>query len=87
MHIGSVMTEIVSEADTEYTEVAEEYEEDVLVVGVPKAFTNFSMSSSYRRQTPVHNLLLFSNYYACCALSFEEKDLHHLLIKNKTYFY
>jgi hypothetical protein len=35
--------------------VAEEYEEDVLVVGVLEAFTNFSMSSSYPRQAPVHN--------------------------------
>ena len=31
MHIGSVMTESVPEADPEYAEVAEEYEEDVLI--------------------------------------------------------
>ena len=32
------------EADSEYEEVAEKYEEDVLVIGVHEAFTNFSMS-------------------------------------------
>jgi hypothetical protein len=40
MHIGSVMTENVPEADPEYTEVAKEYEKDVLVVGVPDVFSN-----------------------------------------------
>jgi hypothetical protein len=49
------MTENVSEVDPKYTEVAEGYEEDVLVVSVPEAFTNFSMSGSYQRQSPVHN--------------------------------
>ena len=48
MHIGSVMTENVPEADPEYVEVAEKNEEDVLVIGVPEAFTNFSMSDSYQ---------------------------------------
>ena len=32
MHIGSVMTENVLEADPKYAEVADEYEEEVLVV-------------------------------------------------------
>ena len=32
------------EADSEYEEVAEKYEVDVLVIGVHEAFTNFSMS-------------------------------------------
>jgi hypothetical protein len=49
------MTENVPEADPEYAEVAEEYKEDVLVVDVPVAFTNFLMSGSYLRQSPVHN--------------------------------
>ena len=35
----------VPEADSEYEEVAEKYEEDVLVIVVSEAFTNFSMSS------------------------------------------
>jgi hypothetical protein len=35
--------------------VAEEYEEDILVVGVAEAFTNFLMSGSYLRQATVHN--------------------------------
>ena len=34
----------VPEADSEYEEVAEKYEVDVLVIGVHEAFTNFSMS-------------------------------------------
>jgi hypothetical protein len=65
MCIGSVMTEIMPDADTEYMEVAEEYEEDVLVVGVSKAFTNFLLSGSFLRQarciTPTfqHLLCLF----------------------------
>ena len=71
MHIGSVMTEIVSEADTEYTEVAEEYEEDVLVVGVPKAFTNFPLSGSFLRQTPVHSPYFSALIMFVCALSFD----------------
>jgi hypothetical protein len=49
------MTENVWEADLEYVEEAEEYEEDVLVDGVPEAFTNSSMSGSYPRQAPVYN--------------------------------
>jgi hypothetical protein len=48
MHIGLVMTESVPEADLEYAE-------DVIVIGVSKAFTNFSLSGSYPRQAPVHN--------------------------------
>jgi hypothetical protein len=36
MHIGSVITE-----NLKYTEVAKEYEEEVLVVGVHEASTNF----------------------------------------------
>ena len=79
MHIGSVMTEIVSEADTEYTEVAEEYEEDVLVVGVPKAFTNFPLPGSFLRQAPVHSPYFSALIMFVCALSFEKKDLHHLM--------
>ena len=39
--IGSAMTKNVPEADPKYAEVAVEYEEEVLVVGVPEAFTNF----------------------------------------------
>ena len=41
MHICSVMTENVPWADPKYAEVAKEYEEEVLVVGVPEAITNF----------------------------------------------
>ena len=43
MHIGSTMTENVSEADPKYAEVAKEYEEEVLVVDVPEGFTNFPL--------------------------------------------
>jgi hypothetical protein len=43
------MTKNVPEADTEYAEVAKEYEEDALVVGASEAFTNFSISGSYPR--------------------------------------
>ena len=49
------MTENMPEADPEYAEVAKEYEEDVLVVGVPKAFINFPLSGSYLRQALMHN--------------------------------
>jgi hypothetical protein len=73
------MTENMPEADPKYGEVAEEYEEDVLVVGVPKAFTKFSMSSSYLRQAPVHNPYFSVIIMFVCALNFEEKDLHHLM--------
>ena len=49
------MTDNVWEADQEYAEVAEKYEEDVLVAGVPEAFINFSMSGSNPRQAAVYN--------------------------------
>ena len=71
------MTENVPEVDPEYVEVAEEYEEDVLIVGVPKACTNFSLSGSCLRQVPVHNHYFSALIIFVCALSFEEKDLHH----------
>jgi hypothetical protein len=77
MHIGLAMTEKVPEANSKYTEVAEEHEEDVLVVGVPKTFTNFPLSGSYLRQAPVHNPYFLALFV--CALSFEEIDLHHLM--------
>jgi len=48
MNIGSAMTENVPKIDPEYVEVAEKNEEDVLVIGVPEAFTNFLMSGSYQ---------------------------------------
>ena len=43
MHVGSSMIESVSEADLEYAEVAE------VIIVVPEAFTNFSMSDFYPR--------------------------------------
>jgi hypothetical protein len=48
MHIGSAMTKNVTEADPKYAE-------DVLVVGVPEAFTNSLLSGPCPRQAPVHN--------------------------------
>ena len=78
MHIGSLMTENVQLTDPKYAEVAEEYEEDVLVVGFPEAFANFSFSGSYPR-APVHNPYFSALIMLVCALSFEEKDLHHLM--------
>ena len=41
------MTDNVPEADPKYVEIVEEYEEDVLVIGVLEAFINFLMSGSY----------------------------------------
>jgi hypothetical protein len=79
MHIGSAMTENVSEADLKYAEVTKEYEEDVLVIGVSEAFTNFSMSGSYPRQALVHNPYFSAINIFVCTISFEEKDLHHLM--------
>ena len=74
------MTKNVPEVDPEYAEVAEEYEEDVLVVGVPKAFINFPLFGSYLRQALVHNPYFSALIMFVCALSFdEEKDLHHLM--------
>jgi hypothetical protein len=73
------MTENVPETDPESTKMTEEYEEDVLVIGVPEAFTNFSMCGSYLRQTPVYNPYFSTIIMFVCALSFEEKDLHHLM--------
>jgi hypothetical protein len=49
MHIGSAMIENIIEADPEYAEVAEEYEEDILVIGFPEAFNNFPLSGSCPR--------------------------------------
>jgi hypothetical protein len=74
MHIGSAMTEIVPEADLEYVVVAEEYEEDVLIISVLKAFTNFLLSGSCLRQAPMHNPYFSTVIMFVCALSFEEKD-------------
>jgi hypothetical protein len=71
MHIGSAMTENVREADSEYAE-------DVLHVGVPKAFTNFPLSGSCLRQGSVHNPYFPALIMFVCVLSFEKKDLHHL---------
>jgi len=50
MHIGSVITE-----NLKYTEVAKEYEEEVLVVGVPKASTNFDRFLPKAEPAKVHN--------------------------------
>jgi hypothetical protein len=44
------MTENVPEADPEYAEEDEKYEEDVLVISVSEAFTNFLMFGSYPRK-------------------------------------
>ena len=67
------------DADPEYAEVTKEYEDNVLVIGVPEAFTNFSMPGSYPRQAPMHNPYFSAIIMFVCALSFEEKDLHHLM--------
>jgi hypothetical protein len=50
MNIGSAMAENVPKAGPEYVEVAEKNEEDVLVIGVPEAFSNFLMFGSYLRK-------------------------------------
>jgi hypothetical protein len=70
-----LMTKNVPQADPENAEVAEEYKEDVLVVGVPKAFTNFPLTGSCPRQAPVHNPYFSALIMLVCVLSFEEKDL------------
>jgi hypothetical protein len=67
MHIGSAMTKNVPEVDLKYAEVTEEYEEDVLIVGVPKAYTNFLLSSSYPRLAPVHNPYFSALIMFVCA--------------------
>ena len=67
------------EPNLEYAEVDEEYEEDVLIVVVPEGFTNFSLSGSYPRQAPVYNPYFSALIMFVCTLSFEEKDLHHLM--------
>jgi hypothetical protein len=72
MHIGSAMAENVPEGDPEYVE-------DVLIISVPKAFTNSLLSGSCPRQAPVHNLYFTALIMFVCALSFEEKHLHHLM--------
>jgi hypothetical protein len=72
MHIGSAMTENVPKAGPEYAE-------DVLVVGFPESFTNSLLSSSCPRQALVHNFYFSALIMFVCALSFEEKDLHHLM--------
>ena len=56
----------VPEADSEYEEVAEKYEEDVLVIGVHEAFTNFSMSSSYPRK-PRSITPTFRYFFSFCC--------------------
>jgi hypothetical protein len=56
------------QADPEYAEVAEEYEEDALVIGFPEAFTNFLLFGSCPR-APVHNPYFFSNYYVCLRIN------------------
>ena len=42
MHIGDVATDSVADAEPEYEEVIEEYEEEVIVDGVPEAPVDFS---------------------------------------------
>ena len=63
MHNGSTMTENVTEADPKYAEVAKEYKNEVLVVGVPKAFANFLLLSP---NSYFSALIMF-----VCALSFD----------------
>ena len=77
--IGSAMTKHVLEADPKYAEVAEEYEEEVLIVGVPEAFANVLLSNSCLRQAPMHNPYFLALIMFVCPLNFEEKDLHYLL--------
>jgi len=72
------MTENMQEADPEYAGVAEEHE-DVRVVSFLEAFTNFPLSDSCPR-APMHNLYFPAIIMFVCALiSFEEKDLQHML--------
>ena len=66
------MTENVAEADPEYRE-------NVLVVGVPEAFTNSLLSGPYLRQALVHNPYFSTLIMFVSALSFEVKDLHHVM--------
>jgi hypothetical protein len=71
MHIGSAMTENVLEADPKYAEVAEEYEEEVLIIGVLEAFTNFLSFSSRPMQAPLHNSYFLALIMFVCVLSFD----------------
>ena len=47
-------------------------------VGVRKSFTNFQLFGSCLRQVSVYNLYFLALIMFVYALSFEEKDLHHL---------
>jgi hypothetical protein len=67
------MTENMPEVDPEYAEVVE------VIVGVSEAFTNFSTSNTYPRQTPMHNPYFSAIIIFVYTLSFEEKDLHNLI--------
>jgi hypothetical protein len=79
MYIGSAITENMREVDPEYTEVAEEYEEDVLIISFPKAFTNFLLSGSCLR-APVHDPYFSAIImFVYVLIGFGEKDLHHLM--------
>ena len=45
LHIGDVATDFIADVEPEYEEIIEEYEEEVLVDGVPEAPADFSADS------------------------------------------
>jgi hypothetical protein len=69
--------------------VAEEYEE-ILIVGLHKAFTNYSMFSSSKASPNAQLLLLstcicFVHYVLILGEGFTPFDV--VMVRNKTYFY
>jgi len=54
-----------------------EYANDILVVIVPQAFTNFLLSGS-SQPSLVHNPYFLTLIMFVSELSFDKKDLHHV---------
>jgi len=56
MHIGDVATDSVADAESEYEEIIEEYEED----GVPEAPVDFSADPVQNRGKPQNSRLVLA---------------------------
>jgi len=63
MHIGDAATDSVADAEPEYEEVIEEYEEEVIVDGVPEAPVDFSTDPVQNQGKPRYITPIFQRTY------------------------
>ena len=72
LHIGDLATDFIADVEPEYEEIIEEYEEEVLVDGVPEAPADFSADPVQNQGKPrcITPMFQLTCYYVIYAVGY-----------------